>query len=206
MAGKDSRRRFGQINKMRSGRWQARFTVPLGHPSGRGGQVVTAPHTFEANTYGREAAGDWLRAEELRLNAEGASWRTLVEHAEEDRIRAAAQTVPTFAEYAEVWLRARKVKGQPLQESTKRGYLIWLGKYLLPTFGEMPLNTITAADVVRWYEGLPHRQGEDRARVLRARQGDLEVCDCRGRRAPRRRQPVHHRRRRHHRQTIGQAN
>ena len=160
MVARESRRRFGQIAKMRSGRWQARFTVPLDHPSGRGGHIVTAPHTFEANTYGREAAGDWLRAEELRLNAEGASWRTLVEHAEEERVRAAAETVPTFAEYASIWLRARKVKGQPLQESTKRGYLIWLGKYLLPTFGEMPLNMITAADVVRWYEGLPHDKGK----------------------------------------------
>ena len=85
---------------------------------------------------------------------------TRSEHAEDERIRVAAETVPTFAEYAEVWLRARKVKGQPLQESTKRGYLIWLRKYLLPTFGEMPLNTITAADVVRWYEGLPHEKGK----------------------------------------------
>lgn len=160
MATNASRRRFGQVTQMRSGRWQARFTVPLGHPWGRGGHVVTAPHTFEANTYGREAAGDWLRAEELRLNAEGASWRTLPEHAEAERIRAAAKTVPTFGEYAEVWLRARKVKGQPLQESTKRGYLIWLRKYLLPTFGEMPLHSITVADVVRWYEGLPHDKGK----------------------------------------------
>jgi integrase len=160
LAGKDSRRRFGQVNKLRSGRWQARFTVPLGHPSGRGGQVVTARQTFEPGTYGREAAGDWLRTEELRLNAEGASWRTLSEQAEVDRIRAATEKVPTFGEYADVWLRARKVKGQPLQASTKRGYLIWLGKYLLPTFGEMPLNTITAADVVRWYEGLPHDKGK----------------------------------------------
>jgi len=160
VAGKDYRRRFGQVNRMRSGRWQARYTVPLGHPSGRGGLVVTARQSFEANTYGREAAGDWLRAEELRLTTEGASWRTLSEHAEDERIRVAAETVPTFAEYADVWLRARKVKGQPLQESTKRGYLIWLRKYLLPTFGEMPLNTITAADVVRWYEGLPHDKGK----------------------------------------------
>lgn len=160
MAAKASRRRFGQVTRMRSGRWQARFTVPLDHPSGRGGQIVTAPHTFEPNTYGREAAGDWLRAEELRLNAEGASWRTLAEHAEADRIRTAAETAPTFAEYAEVWLRARKVRGHPLQESTKRGYLIWLAKYVQPTFGEMPLDTITAADVVRWYEGLPHDKGK----------------------------------------------
>jgi integrase len=160
MTAKASRRRFGQVTNMRSSRWQARFTVPLDHPSGRGGQIVTAPHTFEPNTYGREAAGDWLRAEELRLNAEGASWRTLTEHAEADRVRSAAETAPTFAEYAEVWLRARKVRGQPLQESTKRGYLIWLGKYVLPTFGEMPLDTISAGDVVRWYEGLPHDKGK----------------------------------------------
>lgn len=160
MTAKASRRRFGQVTKMRSGRWQARFTVPLDHPSGRGGQIVTAPHTFEPNTYGREAAGDWLRAEELRLNAEGSSWHTLAEHAEAERVRTAAETAPTFAQYAEVWLRARKVKGQPLQESTKRGYLIWLGKYVLPTFGEMPLDTITAADVVRWYDGLPHDKGK----------------------------------------------
>ena len=160
MASKDYRRRFGQVNKLRSGRWQARYTVPVGHPSGRGGQVVTARQTFEANTYGREAAGDWLRAEELRLTAEGASWRTLSEHAEDQRIRAAAESIPAFAEYADVWLRARKVKGKPLQESTKRGYLIWLRKYIVPTFGEMPLNAITVADVVRWYEGLPHDKGK----------------------------------------------
>ena len=57
MAGTQSRRRFGQISKMRSGRWQARFVVPLRHPSGRGGEIIKAPHTFEPNTYGREAAG-----------------------------------------------------------------------------------------------------------------------------------------------------
>ncbi|MGA8046241.1 MAG: hypothetical protein WCA30_08245, partial [Dermatophilaceae bacterium] len=77
------RRRFGQVTRMRSGRWQARFTVPIGHPSGRGGQTVTAPNTFEPTTYGKEAAGDWLRDEERRLYAEGAAWATLAEHAQE---------------------------------------------------------------------------------------------------------------------------
>jgi integrase len=146
---------------MRSGRWQARFTVPLQHPSGRGGQIVSASHTFESNSYGREAARDWLRAEELRLQAEGPAWRTLAEHAEADRLEADAALVPTFSEYAEAWLRARKVKGgQPLQDSTRRGYLIWLRRYLLPTFGEMPLDTIAAADVLRWYDALPHAKAK----------------------------------------------
>ena len=164
MALTHARRRFGQISKMRSGRWQARFTVPVDHPSGRGGETVRASHTFEPNTYGHEAAGDWLRAEELRLNVEGAAWRTINEHAEDGRAKALLEQVPTFSEYAEAWLRARKVKGgRPLQESTRRGYLIWLRLYLLPTFGEMPLNTITAAEVVRWYDSLPH----DKAKTVR---------------------------------------
>ncbi len=46
---------------------------------------------------------------------------------------------------SDVWQRARKVKGQPLQESTKRGYLIWLRKYLLPTFGDTQLGSATNA-------------------------------------------------------------
>src|SRR3546814_10954415 len=66
MARTADRRRFGQITKMRSGRWQARYTVPLTHESGRGGHIVTAPPPFEPGTYGREAAGDWLRSAERR--------------------------------------------------------------------------------------------------------------------------------------------
>ncbi|GAA1543477.1 tyrosine-type recombinase/integrase [Nocardioides humi] len=155
-----ARRRFGQVTRMRSGRWQARFSVPANHPSGRGGQSITAPHTFEPNSYGKQAAQDWLRAEELRLQAEGAGWLTIAEHAEENRRRAVAEEVPTFSEYAAAWLRSRKVKGKPLQESTKRGYLIWLNKYLLPTFGDMPLNEITPASVVSWYDDLPHEKAK----------------------------------------------
>ena len=86
---------------MRSGRWQARFTVPLGHPCGRGGQTITAPHTFEPTTCGEQAAGDWLRDEERRLNAGGAAWATLAEHAEAERARAAREAVVTFAEFSE---------------------------------------------------------------------------------------------------------
>lgn len=92
---------------MRSGRWQARFTVPLGRPSGRRGQIITAPHTFAPNTYGKEDAGDWLRDEERRLNAEGAAWVTLAEHAEAERARAERDTVVTFAEFSATWLRIR---------------------------------------------------------------------------------------------------
>ena len=142
---------------MRSGRWQARFTVPLGHPSGRGGQTITAPHTFEPTTYGKQAAGDWLRDEERRLDAEGATWATLAEHAEAERARAEREAVVSFGEFSATWLRTRRTKNGPLQESTRRGYQLWLDKYLLPTLGNLPLDQITPSVVLRWYEEeLPH--------------------------------------------------
>ncbi|MGB3687091.1 MAG: tyrosine-type recombinase/integrase [Ornithinimicrobium sp.] len=154
---KSPRRRFGQVTRMRSGRWQARFTVPLGHPSGRGARTISAPHTFEPTTYGKEAAGDWLRDEERRLNAEGAAWATLAEHAQAERARAEREAVVTFAEFSATWLRTRRTKNGPLQESTRRGYRIWLDKYLLPTLGDLPLDQITPTVVLRWYEdALPH--------------------------------------------------
>ena len=44
-----------------------------------------------------------------------------------------------------------------MQESTRRGYRIWLDKYLLPTLGDLPLDQITPTVVLRWYEdALPH--------------------------------------------------
>ena len=145
------------MTPMRSGRWQARFTVPLGHPSGRGSQIITAPHTFEPTTYGKEAAGDWLRDEERRLNAEGAAWATVAEHAEAERARAERKAVVTFGEFSATWLRTRRTKNGPLQESTRRGYQLWLDKYLFPTLGDLPLDQITPSVVLRWYEeDLPH--------------------------------------------------
>jgi integrase len=154
---KSPRRRFGQLARMRSGRWQARFTVPLGHPSGRGGQTITAPHTFEPTTYGKEAAGDWLRDEERRLVAEGAAWATLAEHAAAERAQAERAAMVTFAEFSATWLRTRRTKSGLLQESTRRGYRLWLDKYLLPTLGDLPLDEITPSVILRWYEDtLPH--------------------------------------------------
>lgn len=150
------RRRFGQLTRMRSGRWQARYTVPIDHPSGRGGQTITGPHTFEPTSYGREAAGDWLRSEELRLRDEGPRWATLAEHAAEAR-RTSEATMATFAEYSTTWLRTRRTKNGPLQDSTRRAYRIWLDKYLLPTLGPLPIDELTPTVVLRWYEdALPH--------------------------------------------------
>lgn len=152
--GNATRRRFGQLTKMRSGRWQARYTVPLNHPSGRGSLLVTAPQTFEPTRYGKDAATDWLRDEERRLAAEGAAWLPLTEQLEQLRAATAAQLKPTFAAYSETWLATRKVRGRPLQPSTVRSYRVWLAKYLLPAFGDLPIDQLSPAQVIAWHESM----------------------------------------------------
>ena len=72
---------------------------------------------------------------------------------ERDRLQALADKgqpledahVPTFAEYADEWLARKK--------ATHRSYAITKGNVrsaLIPTFGKLPLNTITVGDVNRW--------------------------------------------------------
>lgn len=159
----DEKRRFGQLTTMRSGRWQARYTVPKSHPSGRGGQIVTAPQTYEPTRYGRDAAEDWLRAEERRLSIEAEAWMPLAEKLEAEKKAAELARKPRFSAYAEVWLKFRKVRGRPLQPSTVRGYRIWLSKYLNPQFGDLPLDEITPAMVIDWHESMD----QSKAKTLR---------------------------------------
>lgn len=134
MANAREKRGFGQIRKLPSGRYQARYTGP-------DGLRHTAPSTYEA----RDDAVAWLRAE-----------RPLVESPETwepPKVRSAKARVRlTFGEYAEAWLVARKVKGRPLADRTRDSYRALLDNYLLPTFAEIPLTSITPESVDRWYE------------------------------------------------------
>ncbi|MBO1754585.1 site-specific integrase [Allobranchiibius sp. CTAmp26] len=126
--------------------------------------MITGPHTFEPGTYGREAAGDWLRDEERRLHVEGATWATLAEHAAARSELAQLERVITFGEFATTWLRTRRTKTGPLEDSTRRAYRIWLNKYLLPTLGPLPLDVLTPSVILHWYEEeLPH----DKAKTTR---------------------------------------
>jgi integrase len=65
----------------------------------------------------------------------------------------AAETVAvSFAVYAERWLSNRKVKGRPLAARTVSGYNDLLRRFILPTFGHLPLHTITREQVEAWYD------------------------------------------------------
>lgn len=134
MVGERKRRAFGQVTRMRSGRYQARYTGPDGH-------LHTAASTFED----RETAQLWLRNERVLCESPEA-W-------ESPKVRATkARTRLTFGEYADAWLVGRKVKGRPLAARTRDHYRDLLDAHILPTFAEVPLTGITPEQVDHWYE------------------------------------------------------
>lgn len=127
------RRGFGQITKLPSGRFRARYTGPdtIRH---------AAPFTFET----RGDAEAWLVAER-RLVTSGDDW----EPPKTRSIRSAKRM--SFGEYAEVWLAGRTVRGRPLADRTREHYEKLLEAYILPSFGDVSLRSITPEMVDLWY-------------------------------------------------------
>jgi integrase len=120
-----TRRRFGRVRKLPSGRWQARYSTPDGrdHP---------APGTFATKT----AADRWLAAVETDI-ARG-QWV-------DPRSR---QLV--LSAYADSWLPARA----DLKIRTRELYRWLLDKYVLPQLGHLPLDQITPTVVRAWHAEL----------------------------------------------------
>ncbi|MGW2226618.1 tyrosine-type recombinase/integrase [Streptomyces formicae] len=117
---KGRRRRFGAIRRLPSGRHQARYPGP-------DGVMRPAPFTFETTA----DADDWLAEKQTEIRR--GQWR--------DPDAAAV----SFRVYAEKWVEERDLA--PLTEDLYR-YL--LDKHLLPTFGEIDLDEITAPRVREW--------------------------------------------------------
>jgi hypothetical protein len=86
-----SKRGFGSIRKLPSGRYQARYT-------GVGGAVIAAPHTFATKV----AAEMWLTDRRRGLDAEKV-----------------AATPITFGEYAPTWLATRQSAGKAIKDRTR---------------------------------------------------------------------------------------
>lgn len=128
------KRGFGRIQTLPSGRYRARYTGPDAH-------LHNAPVTFETKL----DAEAWL-TDERRLISSGRWTSPAVRRAEK-----LARPL-TFGEYAESWLGNRKTKGRPLADRTREGYRWLLDAYILPTFEDVPLTSITPEDVDRWYE------------------------------------------------------
>lgn len=123
-----ARRTFGSVRRLRSGRWQVRYT--------KDGRQVSLPGTHPTKAdAGRALArlqSDMDRGSYVDPKAGGI----------------------IFAKYSEGWLASRLVKGQPLAPRTRELYRWQLAKYLQPTFGAIELRRLTADAVRAWHATL----------------------------------------------------
>lgn len=127
------KRSFGNIRKLPSGRFQARYTGP-------DGTYATAPKTFAAKVHAEAWLGDRLREIDAGL------WNPVAAVAASRKRKHV-----TFAEYTENWLETRQVAGHPIKARTKAHYEGILKRELLPAFGRRELAGIAPADVRKWH-------------------------------------------------------
>jgi len=131
-----TRRGFGRIERRDNGRYRAAYTGP-------DGRLYRAPVTFDA----KDDAVAWLSARRAEIQME--VW------APEVAARGARKRdVPTFRAYADLWLETRKTKGRELRPTTRRQYRMLLDKFILPTFGDEPIDRISNEAVNAWYDNL----------------------------------------------------
>lgn len=123
------RRAFGQIAKLPSGRFRARYFGP-------DTVLHSAPTTFESKI----DAEMWL-ASEHRLIARN-EWGAPKFRATREQ---AAQTT-TLAQYSERWMQQRELKPR-----TSGHYRSLLDRHILPQLGSVPLTRFTSEMVREWY-------------------------------------------------------
>jgi integrase len=138
MATTQGKRQFGNVRKLPSGRYQARYTGPDGHMYAarreNGGAL-----TFQT----RGDAQDWLslRRSEILRN----EWLP----------PAAPKAAPvTVREFAEAWLGHRD-----LEDRTREHYVQLLRDHVYPAFGSLPVPALTPAAVRTWHAALSKRTG-----------------------------------------------
>lgn len=164
MARKASRRPrdTGSVRQLPSGRWQARYRDADGalHP---------APQTFDTKL----DAASWLADYKDGVAALEPAERVIV---------------PTFREYADAWLASGGRRGS-LKPRTRDLYADHLERFILPMFGDLKLDRITATRVRSWYGSLDESKPTQRRQVygllsgvmataVKDRVGGLTVSPC----------------------------
>jgi integrase len=129
MSGK---RYFGNVRRLSSGRFQARYTGP-------DGRSYSGPVTFDSKQY----ANAWLD----RIHAEIQTGRWVSPLTPGVR-------PPTLRDYAAAWLADRDLK-----LTTRRHYRDVLDRHVLPTLGDALVTDITPAAVRTWHAALGRTAG-----------------------------------------------
>ena len=141
MADERTRRGFGRVRELPSGRFQAAYM--------HAGRLYKAEKTFPSKTY----AEGWLGAELVRIDA--GTWTPPAQRAEIKQAEkvASARAAVTFREWAEVFMTERTDPGHEhvLRPSTAKDYRTQLKLRLLTAFGDIPLVEITEEMVTAWY-------------------------------------------------------
>jgi integrase len=159
-----TKRGFGGIRRLPSGRYQANYTGP-------DAQLHNAPNTFDT----RGDAEAWLT--DVRRQISRGEWSAK---------GVKKKPATTFEAYSTRWLERRTLKPR-----TRAHYRSLLDNHLSPTFGRMPLRSIDADEVADWYAEMrpdrptlrAHSYGLLRtilASAVQDRQLDLNPCHIRG--------------------------
>lgn len=136
------KRRFGQIDRLPSGKYRARYTGPDGH-------LHKAPATF----YSRDDAAGWIRSEEKLIEFD--EWTPPATRAltAEDRAR-------TVGDWLTEWLELRTRGTRPLAPSTLQDYRNTIDRRILKVTGpaarlrDIPLTMLTRRDVAAWWDDI----------------------------------------------------
>lgn len=136
MARRRTRRHFGSIRRLPSGRYQVRYPGPDGRqhtgrtPDGRALTFDTPGYAdaYLSRVHGDIQTGRWVSPESCR---------------------AATDLPPTLRAYSAAWLA-----GRDLAERTREDYARTLRDHILPAFGDVPVNAITPAQVRTWHASL----------------------------------------------------
>jgi len=127
---KQKKRGWGQLRRLPSDRWQARYTGP-------DLVVHRAPRTFDTSI---DAEG-YLAA--IRRTIDLGTWKAPAP-------RHTTTTPRTVQNYAERWLEQRS----PLKPRTRELYGRLIAKRITPKLGHLPLESVTTTLVREWFTGM----------------------------------------------------
>lgn len=128
---------FGQLDKLPSGRWRARYVWPPAT-----GVLHSGPTTFQTRT----DAQAWLLGEHRLIERD--EWTPPASRAQVKYAKG-----QTLADYAPLWLATHKRRdGQPLKARTVEHYGSLLDRRILPHLGDLPLRAVTEDRVRDWLD------------------------------------------------------
>jgi integrase len=128
------------VERKRGPQWFAKYRLPDGRQvQKRIGPAWSGRGRPPAGHYSKRLAEEWLRH--------------VLEEARRGTLPGLVKTDTTFAEAAEEWLRyIEHDRGR--KPSTVAGYRALLRSQLLPTFAELPIESITTAMIEVWISGV----------------------------------------------------